>query len=298
MPACQGENLPKPGTLAPSSDCCPHSKMVRPPCPCCVHGPRRKLTMGGQAHIRLNSGKTRIWNASGQQPPNIETLGPEVWVGSTSQPRHEQGLTVLGAPVGTTEYKQHHLQHLRTEHDKLLQQLPHLQDLQASWLLLLYCASPRCIYQLRMLPPNITAQFSQDHDAAVAACLSELLDAGAIPATSLAIAHLPLSQGGLGLTSASVTATPMHSASWADILPVLYNQMPQHAATLLHQLQHPTEAPPAVQAAIIAANNLQEYGFAVPEWEALATGSTQSPPQPSRDGPTHHRGWQHGAVHA
>ena len=144
-----------------------------------------------------NSGKTRIRNASGQQPPNIETFGPEVWVGSTSQPRHEQGLTVLGAPVGSTEYKQHHLQHLRTEHDKLLQQLPHLQDLQASWLLLLYCASPRCIYQLRMLPPNITAQFSQDHDAAVAACLSELLDAGAIPATSLAIAHLPLSQGGV-----------------------------------------------------------------------------------------------------
>ena len=28
-----------------------------------------------QAHIRLNSGKTRIWNASGQRPPNIETLG-------------------------------------------------------------------------------------------------------------------------------------------------------------------------------------------------------------------------------
>ena len=226
-----------------------------------------------QAHIRLNSGKTRIWNASGQQPPNIETLGPEVWVGSTSQPRHEQGPTVLGAPVGTTEYKQHHLQHLRTEHDKLLQQLPHLQDLQASWLLLLYCASPRCIYQLQMLPPNITAQFSQDHDAAVAACLSELLDAGAIPATSLAIAHLPLSQGGLGLTSASVTATPVHWASWVDILPVLYNQMPQHAEALLHQLQHPTEAPPAVQAALTAAT----------------CKSTDLPC---------HRGWQHGAVHA
>ena len=128
--------------------------------------------------------------------------------------------------MGTTEYEQHHLQQLRTEHDKFLQQLPHLHDLQAFWLLFLYCGSLRCIYRLRMLPPNITAQFSQDHDAAVAACLSELLDARAIPATSLAIAHLPLSQGGLGLTSASVTATPVHCASWADILPVLYNKMP------------------------------------------------------------------------
>ena len=227
-----------------------------------------------QAHIRLNSGKTRIWNASGQQPPNIENLGPEVWVGNTSHPRHEQGLTVLGAPVGTTEYKQHQLQLLRTEHDKLLQQLPHLQDLQASWLLLLYCASPRCIYQLRMLPPDITAQFSQNHDAAVATCLSELLDAGPIPATSLAIAHLPLSQGGLGLTSASVTANPVHWASWADILPVLHNQIPQHAETLLHQFQHPNEASPAVQAAITAANHLQEHGFAVPEWPTTEDGNT------------------------
>ena len=146
--------------------------------------------------------------------------------------------------------------------------------------------------------PTSQPNSPKTNDAAVAACLSELLDAGAIPATSLAIAHLPLSQGGLGLTSASVTATPVHWASWADILPVLYNQMPQHAETLLHQLQHPTEAPPAVQAALTAANDLQEHGFAVPEWEALATGSTQSPPQPLRDGPTHHRGWQHGAVHA
>ena len=251
-----------------------------------------------QAHIRLNSGKTRIWNASGQQPPNIGTLGPAVWVGNTSHPRHEQGLTVLGAPIGTTEYKQHQLQLLRIEHDKLLQQLPHLQDLQASWLLLLYCASPRCIYQLRMLPPDITAQFSQDHDTAVAACLSELLDAGPIPATSLAIAHLPLSQGGLGLTSASVTANPIYWASWADTLPVLHNQLPQHAETLLHQLQHPAEAPPAVHAALTAANHLQEHGYDVPEWEPLATGRTQSPPQPSTHGPTHHRGWQHGAVHA
>ena len=50
--------------------------------------------------------------------------------------------------------QQHHLQQLQTEHNTLLQQLPHLQDLQASWLMLPYCASPRCNYQLRMLPPQ------------------------------------------------------------------------------------------------------------------------------------------------
>ena len=181
---------------------------------------------------------------------------------------------------------------------KLVRQIPLRYFAVDVFFFLGYRASPRCIYQLRMLPPNITAQFSQDHDAAIAACLSELLHAGAIPATSLAIAHLPLSQGGFGLTSASVTATPVHWASWADIFPVLYNQMPHHAETLLHQLQHLTEASPAVQAALTAVNDLQEHGFAVPEWEALATGSKERPPHPSRDGPTHHRGWQQEAVHA
>ena len=106
--------------------------------------------------IRLNSGKTRIWNTAGHQPANITSLGSEVWVGNMQLPPQQRGITVLGAPVGTREYKQHHLQQLQTEHNTLLQQLPHLQDLQASWWLLLYCASPRCNYQLRMLPPSVT----------------------------------------------------------------------------------------------------------------------------------------------
>ena len=95
---------------------------------------------GPETHtnIRLNSGKTRIWNATTHQPQHITSLGPEVWVGNSQLPQQEQGLIVLGAPVGTAEYKRQHLQRLRTEHNALLQQLPQLQDLQASWLLLLY----------------------------------------------------------------------------------------------------------------------------------------------------------------
>ena len=171
-----------------------------------------------RASIRLNSGKTRIWNTAGHQPANITSLGSEVWVGNMQLPPQQRGITVLGAPVGTREYKQHHLQQLQTEHNTLLQQLPHLQDLQASWLLLLWCASPRRNHQLRMLPPSVTHQFAQDHDVAVAGCLAEMLDCNPPPATALATAHLPLRCGGLGLTSASILATPAYWAYrfWAD----------------------------------------------------------------------------------
>eukprot|EP00438_Fugacium_kawagutii_P025935 Skav202354 [mRNA] locus=scaffold2638:334244:334885:+ [translate_table: standard] len=46
------------------------------------------------AHIRLNQGKTRVWNRSGVQPPNTHTLGPDTWVGNGPlPPADQQGLT-------------------------------------------------------------------------------------------------------------------------------------------------------------------------------------------------------------
>ena len=53
------------------------------------------------ACIHLNQGKTRVWNAAGAEPPNIASLGPDVWVGNPNLPATHQGLTVLGAPVGS-----------------------------------------------------------------------------------------------------------------------------------------------------------------------------------------------------
>ena len=106
-----------------------------------------------------------------------------------------QGLMVLGAPVGTPQYKQQHLQQLRTQHDQLLQRIPELDDLQASWLLLLFCASPRCNYQLRMLSPHDTAHFAAAHDVAVAACFTRLLDTAPLSSTSSRHGSLAPSHG-------------------------------------------------------------------------------------------------------
>jgi len=126
---------------------------------------------------------------------------------------------VLGTPVGSDAYKLQQLQHTRDQHNFLLQRLPDLEDLQAAWLLLLFCASPHCHHSLRMPPPpNITAALSTEHDAAVAACLTDFLDTAPMPATSLAIARLPLNQGGLGLVSATILAPSAYWASWADAI--------------------------------------------------------------------------------
>ena len=251
------------------------------------------------ARIRLNSGKTRIWNAAGSEPPNIQDLGPDVWVGNPGLPRTSQGLVALGAPVGTQEYKQQHLQQTLTQHTELLQAIPTLDDLQASWLLLLFCASPRCNYHLRMLVPEETATFAQDHDTAVAACFTQLLDAGPIPATSLAIAHLPLHMGGLGLSSASVLATPAYWASWADTLPVLAQQAPQLTRSFLLQLQQPSSATPSLHSAIQTAQRLEQHGWQPPTWNAIVEGEPPpTHPTSHLEGPTFQKGWQRRATQA
>ena len=248
------------------------------------------------ARIHLNQGKTRVWNAAGAEPPNIASLGPDVWVGNPNLPATHQGLTVLGAPVGSSMFVQHQLQHTLHTHQQLLQRIPTLDDLQASWLLLLFCASPRSTYLLRMCAPDSTKDFAEAHDTAIGACLQSLLQTTDIPATSLAIAHLPLTQGGLGLMSATILAAPAYWSSWADTLPVLQAHLPELTHQILEQLNTHSQAPPALQAAADAARTIAATGWEPPTWAAIASSQTQAPAPPPApaEGPFA-RGWQHKA---
>lgn len=89
--------------------------------------------LAAHANIRLNQGKTRIWNSSGHRPANTDTLGPDTWVGDRARPPEQQGLTVLGAPVGTEQYVQQFLKNTLRNHRPLFEQLPDIQDLQTTW---------------------------------------------------------------------------------------------------------------------------------------------------------------------
>ena len=54
--------------------------------------------------IQLNSGKARVWNASGTTPRNLAPLGHDVWVGDQTLPCQQQGVTILGTPLGSETY--------------------------------------------------------------------------------------------------------------------------------------------------------------------------------------------------
>ena len=78
--------------------------------------------------------------------PTPKALGP----GNQELPPTQEGLTVLGAPIGTEQYVQQFLRHTLANHEPLLDQLSQIADIQAAWLLLLYTASPRSNYLLRL----------------------------------------------------------------------------------------------------------------------------------------------------
>ena len=256
-------------------------------------------TFQSQTRIQLNRGKTRVWNAAGIPPPNSQELGEDVWVGNPNLPKTSRGLTVLGAPIGSGAFVQHQLRQANQQHQHLLDRIPHLEDLQASWLLLLFCASPRCTYLLRMCPPHITAEFANNHDFAIVVCLRRLLEVDELPAPTLAIAiaHLPLSHGGLGLTCAATLANPAFWSSWANShyqcsKPNSPSMLPKSYSTsnTLHQQY-------SIQAAAGAAQALQEHGWTPPNWVELAQGNRPNPADtdPEKNAPRT-RGWQQQAT--
>ena len=63
-----------------------------------------------------------------------------VWRGDHEIPVSEQGMKVLGAPLGW-EYTTRFLEKKSEQHDILFQRVPMVPDVQASWLLLSFCAA-------------------------------------------------------------------------------------------------------------------------------------------------------------
>ena len=107
-----------------------------------------------------STGKTQVWNSAGVRPAACNVLermaqvaDPEarVWRGSgeTDLPPAQQGITVLGTPLGHPSFVQGHLEKKAAEQRTLMERIPLVRDLQSAWLLLLHCATARANYLLQ-----------------------------------------------------------------------------------------------------------------------------------------------------
>ena len=79
----------------------------------CVSGTSR----GTLQTFRIHAGKTQVWNATGDLRRKIRA---RVWKGSNI-PTAEQGVRVLGTPLGHVDYVQTQLTQKLVEHDVLFQ---------------------------------------------------------------------------------------------------------------------------------------------------------------------------------
>ena len=155
-----------------------------------------------------------------------------------------------------------------------MRQVRNPATLPASSRFVLFCASPRANYLLRMLPPGATQAFAREHDNAVRACLAALLFQSTqhpLPEPSQRLAHLPLRFGGLGLRSA-VDAAP---TAYCGIVGRL---LADHSGTgaadrLVQALQSATETAAPLAAARHVAACLREQGYTSPPMGFAAAGA-------------------------
>ena len=111
------------------------------------------------SRIRLNGGETQVWNAASVRPTACDYLeriaqaedpDARVWRGS-DLPTRDQGIRVLGTPVGHEDFVIAQLDALLDQHQVLLSRIPLITDVQSAWALLLHCAGGRANYILRVI---------------------------------------------------------------------------------------------------------------------------------------------------
>ena len=248
---------------------------------------------GVQSHL----GKLRAWcSGGGPAPADLAALGPQVW--TADLPPEQNGLKVLGVPIGTKEFVQACGAERLAEERTLLDILPELPDTQCSWVLLAMSAVPRANHLLRATPPTQVQEYARAHDDALWQALNKLLgttgEAAEENPLHRKLATLPGRMGGLGLRSADRTSTGAYWAAWCDALKVLKDKRPALAEMLLSQLDRPAEAQPAcLREATEAKELLLACGQeGQPTWRQAAEGLV-APPQPedAEAGEWRH-GWQ------
>ena len=189
----------------------------------------------------------------------------------------------LGNAIGSSRFREGEFGIQKCQ-PRFLDRIPLLQDVQASWLLLVHCAAARVNYMTRVVEPGATQEFSTRNDAALWNCLCQIMQ---IPTQLDDHAH---EARWIGISEAAGWA------SWADCLPMIQQRHPRIVALFVAQLSgqpHTTFFRAASEAPI----HLARAGFVAPTWDALALDARPPPREPENVEPGGvRRGWQHSAA--
>ena len=244
--------------------------------------------------INIHQGKTKLWNKAGIKPSMTcaaRLVDPDavVWRGDWALPQTQQGLKVLGVPIGHLSFITAHMAAKFKEQALLFERIPLIEDVQVGWLLLVFCAATRANYWLRTVPPEHTSEYAEQHDQSVLRCLSSILQMDGLPPQTHEAASMPLTMGGLGVGGCSRIRHAAHWGSWADCLEMVKDRHPQVAEDIIRgmNLAHGHMAVVEESGA-----RLREVGLDTPNWEALADGLRPGPQEQEREPCQVSHGWQ------
>ena len=181
----------------------------------------------GVEGISMNQRKPQALLADGVGPEQL-TEEQRVAMDTTGLTVVRQGMRIVGVPVGTEQFQRDSLQEaVNGEPAELVKALVPMEDVHASFQILRLSATSRLSHLLQTVPPSITCQAAANYDALVEWALASVVAgygaaAAGLPAPeevahdptvcqnqtylghdALRQAHLPIREGGLGLTSSS-----------------------------------------------------------------------------------------------
>ena len=178
---------------------------------------------------------------------------------------------MLGTPLGSDAFVRAQLHATGESHQLLLRRIPAIQDLQSAWLFLLFCASTRATYHLRVCLPEHSVQFANQHDVGVWQCFCSLLSQS-LNVVTWEVGSLPLHMGGLGLRSVCRTAHAAYWGSWADCLSTIHQRHANITNTMVEALVSPPASAIHLCGAASSRAMLAAVGFESPSWAELQEG--------------------------
>ena len=199
------------------------------------------------------------------------------WRGDKELPLAQQGSRVLGAAIGRTEFVVAHLEG-KTREMRFCSS--------GSW----RSRTPKrvgcscwCAFQPRRTSGNQTRDFAERHDGLVWKCLKGVLGTPGAPPSAKATANLPLSMGGLGLSSAMGVRTAAFWASWVNSMKMVKERHP----TIVNEttVGIDREEDPCFQSARTCQQLLVDAGFVVLPWSELVHTPPQAELEPEPNQP-------------
>ncbi len=137
-----------------------------------------------------------------------------------------EGIIACGIPVGSPAWVTARSNDVGTRIQPLLDFLPSLPHHRMRYQLLRYCILPCITHILRCVPPELTVPCARAHDRAVVGALCGILEEQDLPSACRIQAQLPLSLGGLGLSSQEAVRCAAYAGSWAACLRPLADMSP------------------------------------------------------------------------